>query len=275
MRIRNGVALAAAVIIGVGVGIPAIASAATAPGLTYYGCIRTAGTYSRMLTNVYEHPVTCPRGSFGISWNQTGTPGDTGATGPQGPAGASYAPVTAVAVTSVTNDPDSGNHGTWATDTFTRSMTVTRHGAVAVSDCGGTATNGIAACWYYTAAMTDSGSFLTVAGANSPQAGTVISGTLAGTMSGGSNYEFYAASGAPSAATVPASFDASGGSGSGTWPERFFPAGTAFGGMNEINWVYTYTAPTTCERWADAFDNGDGSLPADGDITGVNACKAG
>lgn len=267
MRIRKIIGLAVAAAVASGLAVPIIASAATTPaaGLAYYGCIRTTGTYNRMLTNVYEHPVTCPSGSFGISWNQSG---------PAGPTGAGYAPVTATASTAISHDPDSGNNGNWATDTFTRSMTVTRHGAAAVSLCGGTATNGITSCFYYTAAMTDSGSFLTVAGAKSPDAGTLISGTLSGTMSGGSNYEFYATSGAPSASGVPAAFNASAGSGSGTWPERFFPAGTLFGGMNEINWVYTYTAPTTCEQWVDAYNNGGGSGSSAGDITGVNACKA-
>jgi hypothetical protein len=153
-------------------------------------------------------------------------------------------------------------------------MTVTRHGSAAVSNCGGNATNGITSCWYYTASMTDTGSFITVAGAKSPQAGVAISGTVAGSIAGGSDYEFYASSGSPSASGVPGTFDASGGSGSSTWPERFFPAGTSFGGVNEINWSYTYSAPNTCEQWTDAYNNSDGSVAADGDISGANACKA-
>lgn len=204
-----------------------------------------------------------------------GTSKDAGhVAGTNGTNGTSATPVTATASTAISDDADSGNSGNWAVDTLTRSMTVTRHGAAAVSNCGGTATNGITSCYYYTAAMTDSGSFVTDSGAKSPQAGTAISGVLSGTLSGGSNYEFYSSSGAPDASLVPATFDASAGSGSGTWPERFFPSGTSFGGVNEINWVYTYSAPTTCEQWTDSYDNSDGSLAADGDISGTNACKS-
>jgi hypothetical protein len=193
-----------------------------------------------------------------------------------GAAGASATPVTASAQTDITNDADSGNHGDWAVDTLTRQMTVTRHGAVAVSNCGGTATNGITSCYYYTALMTDTGSFTTNPGASSPNAGTTIKGVLSGTISGGSSFEFYSSSGTPNSGLVPASLDAgTNGTDSSVWPERFFAAGTNFGDVNEINWSYTYNAPTTCETWTDAFNNGDGGQSGDGDITGVNACTAG
>lgn len=269
----------------------ASASAATAPASNLYGCV-TAG---RALTGVYTAPgnfkgcpsgfaVTVTSGTAGAAGPKgatgatgpAGAQGPAGATGPQGPAGpsgASYQPVTASAQTDITNDADSGNNGNWALDTLTRQMTVTRHGQAAVSNCGGTATNGITGCWYYTALLTDSGSFTTDSGAKSPQAGVTINGVLSGEITGGSSFEFYAASGAPDGTLVPASLDAStAGTDSSDWPERFFPAGTAFGDVNEINWSYTYNAPATCETWTDAFDNTDGSLAADGDITGVNSC---
>ena len=293
-----GAAVAVALLAGGGTAYaiaasPAASAPAAIPAGTLHGCVSGS---TRTMERVYESNTagtTCPAGSFLVFWYTHGVKGATGpagpkgapgaagpagpkgATGPQGPAGpaGTYIPVTATATTAITSDADSGNHGNWAVDTFTRSMTVTRHGAAAVADCGGNATNGITSCWYYTASMTDSGSFTTDAGASSPQAGVAISGVLSGTLSGGSNYEFYASSDSPSAADVPATFDASSGSGSSTWPGHFFPAGTSFGGMNEINWVYTYSAPTTCEQWADAYNNSDGSLPADGDIQGINACK--
>lgn len=230
---------------------------------------------------MYDNPSAgnCPQNWLSIAWNVTGPQGPQGIQGLQGKTGAtgpagSYTPVTATASTAISNDTDSGAHGNWATDTITRSMTVTRRGAVAVSNCGGNASNGITSCYYYTAAMTDTGAFITLSGANSPQAGTAINGVLSGTLSGGSNYEFYATSGTPSASSVPATLDASSGSGSSTWPEHFFPAATSFGGMNEINWVYTYSAPTTCEQWVDAYNNSGGLLAADGDISGTNACKS-
>jgi len=172
------------------------------------------------------------------------------------------------ASTSVSNRDDSGNHGNWATDTFVRTASITRHEAAGVSDCGGGATS----CYYYTGSVTDSGSFVTDTGANSPNAGVKISGTVDGTMTGGSKIEFYASSNTPSAALVPATL--SGDSPSTTaWVEQFFPGGTVFSAPSLLNWSWNYQAPATCEQWVDAYNNSDGSLPADGDITGVNACK--
>lgn len=181
--------------------------------------------------------------------------------------------VTASATTLITNDQDSGFADNWAVDTLTRQMTVTRHGAVAVSDCGGTSTNGVTSCYYYTAIMTDAGSFTTIKSADSPNAGTPINGVLSGSIQGGSSYEFYASSGAPDGTLVTGSLDAgSSGTDSSHWPTRFFPKGTSFGGVNEINWSYVYNTPTTCETWTDAYNNGDGHGNGDGDITGVNQC---
>lgn len=266
------------------------------PAGTLHGCVSGS---ARTMEHVYESNTSgtsCPSGSFLVYWSVTGPAGKngtngkngtdgtngkngatgaTGAQGPAGPSGASYQPVTASAQTDITNDADSGGHGDWAVDTLTRQMTVTRHGAAPASDCGGTATNGVTTCYFYSALMTDEGSFTTDAGAKSPNAGTDISGVLTGSVSGGSSYEFYAASGSPDGTLVPATLDAtSAGTNSSNWPERFFPSGTAFGGMNEINWSYTYDAPTTCETWTDAYNNGGGSSSGAGDITGVNACKS-
>lgn len=57
------------------------ASASTA-GTTYYACVVTGGNHAlfpwHSLWKTSTSPVTCPEGSFSISWNQRG---------PQGPAG--------------------------------------------------------------------------------------------------------------------------------------------------------------------------------------------
>jgi hypothetical protein len=265
--------------------VTARAAAAPVPA-SLYGCDPSGHAEVPLLSSPSS---SCPAGSTSIvvgaqgpagpagakgATGAAGAKGATGATGPQGPAGTSYQPVTASAQTDIANDADSGNHGNWAVDTLTRQVTVTRHGQAAVSDCGGTATNGITACWYYTALLADAGSFTTDAGADSPNAGTAINGVLSGAISGGSSYEWYASSGTPDGTLVPATLDASSsGTNSSTWPERFFPSGTSFGGMNEINWSYNYTAPTTCEMWTDAFDNSGGSSASAGDIAGTNACK--
>lgn len=246
-------------------------STVVAKASNLYGCVGV----NRAITGVYTNAQNfkgCATG-FAITV-ASGVNGTDGTNGSPGQDGASYEPVTATATTSISNDSDSGNHGNWATDTLTRSMTVDRHSAVAVSNCGGDSSNGITTCWYYTASMTDTGSFITVDGADSPQAGVAISGTLAGNISGGSDYEFYASSGTPTSADVPGMLDASvNGTDSSHWVERFFPDSTSFGDVNEINWDYSYTAGATCEQWTDAYNNSDGSLPADGDITGINACS--
>jgi hypothetical protein len=298
-----GAAVAALALIGGGAALAATqtasAPAVSIPAGTLHGCV--AGS-SRTMEHVYESNTSgtsCPSGSFLVYWGVTGPKGATGAAGakgatgstgatgatgatgpagpqgPAGPSGASYEPVTASAQTDITNDADSGNNGNWAVDTLTRQMTVTRHGAAPAADCGGTATNGVTTCYFYTALMTDEGSFTTDSGAKSPNAGVTINGVLTGSITGGSSYEFYASSGSPDGTLVPSTLDAtSSGTNSSDWPERFFPSTVTFGGMNEINWNYTYDAPATCETWTDAFNNGGGSSSSAGDITGVNACKS-
>ena len=290
------IAVCAVAVLGGGTAIAAVAASSSAspsvsiPAGTLHGCVAGSG---RTMEHVYESNTSgtsCPSGSFLVYWGVTGPKGATGAagakgatgaagaTGPQGPAGpsgAGYEPVTASAQTDITNDADSGNNGNWAVDTLTRQMTVTRHAAAPASDCGGTATNGVTACWFYTALMTDEGSFTTDSGAKSPNAGVTINGVLSGSINGGSSYEFYASSGSPDGTLVPATLDAStSGTNSSDWPERFFAPGTSFGDVNEINWSYTYNAPKTCETWTDAFNNGGGSSSSAGDITGVNACTS-
>jgi hypothetical protein len=288
-------------LVGGGVALAATQASSSSPAVaipagTIHVCVTGP---QRLVEHDFESNTSgtsCPAGSFLEWWNvtgpkgatgaagakgatgATGAKGATGATGPQGPAGpsgAGYEPVTASAQTDITNDADSGNNGNWAVDTLTRQMTVTRHAAAPASDCGGTATNGVTACWFYTALMTDEGSFTTDSGAKSPNAGVTINGVLSGGINGGSSYEFYASSGSPDGTLVPATLDAStSGTNSSDWPERFFAPGTSFGDVNEINWSYTYNAPKTCETWTDAFNNGGGSSSSAGDITGVNACTS-
>jgi hypothetical protein len=101
MRVLAVAASAAAVLGG---GSFALASDSTpsagTTGTTYYACVVDVGTQLlfpwHSLWKVSTSPVTCPRGEFSISWNQTGPQGpagpqglkgDTGATGAQGPKG--------------------------------------------------------------------------------------------------------------------------------------------------------------------------------------------
>lgn len=220
-----------------------------------------------------------PKGDTGA----TGAQGATGPQGPAGPAGQNAQLVTATATTAVSDRSDSGHHGNWAKDAFNRAVTVTRHGAVAVSNCGGNATNGVTSCYYYTADLSDTGSFTTDSGANSPNAGTPINGVVTGTLTGSSKIEFYASSGTPDGSLVPTVYTGDA-LGSSAWITQFFPTtgttsgslnGTAFGSgpSNEINWAYHYAAQNTCETWDDNYNNGGGGQAGDGDITGVNHCS--
>jgi len=249
----------------------ALASAASGapaqPGGTVYACVASGGKLAFLETG--KVPYKCPSGDAMWKW---------AITGPRGPAGTGGGSATsATGTTAVTNYVDDGNNGDWAIDTFTRTMTVTEHSAVAVSNCGGTATNGITSCYYYTATMVDTGSFQTDEGADSPNAGVAIQGIVTGTLTGGSDFEFYATSASPSAGNVPATDNVAKDDYPSTtdWPEVFFPKGTSFSAtINELDWSFTYSAPNTCEKWVDAYNNGGGDEVADGDITGINHCTA-
>jgi hypothetical protein len=183
--------------------------------------------------------------------------------------GTASAAASASATTTFTAHLDSGNHGNWANDAFTREATVT---FVAVeptlTDCGAAATT----CFQYSGTIGDGGTFTAISGASSPQAGVTMTGTPSGTFSGGSDVTFFASSDTASASGVPTSVSGAGVS-TTDWVEQFFPKGTTFGtGPVLSNWGWAYSSPRTCENWVDAAANSSGSLPADGDITGVSHC---
>jgi hypothetical protein len=247
-------------------------SHAAATPVTYFGCVE--GT-SQTLEKVRSVPfASCPKGAVKIFWDQKGP---KGATGPQGPAGPQGPPgptdLTVTATTNVSNRDEPGGNGNWATDTFVRTLTVTRHEATAVANCGG----GVAECWYYTGTISDSGTFLTDAGAFTPNqggsdTGDKISGTVAGNFTGGSAIEFYASSNAPNASLVPSAVSGDNPS-TGDWYQQAFPSGTVFSGAaNLINFSWTYNAPGTCEQWVDAYNNGGGQGSGAGNIAGINQC---
>ncbi len=184
--------------------------------------------------------------------------------------GTANAATNASATTAFHAHPDSGNHGTWATDDFTRTASVTYVGvAPALSDCGSAATS----CFQYQGLIKDVGSFSVISGAKSPQAGVTVTGTPSGPFLGGSDVKFFSSSDTASASGVPASVTGAGPVSTTNWVEQFFPAGTTFGsGPDLTDWIWGYSSPATCENWVDAIYNSSGSLPADGDITGVSHC---
>lgn len=195
-----------------------------------------------------------------IGTGAQGPKGDTGATGPAGKDGKD-AIVSVTAMSSLTNRPDSGGHGDWATDTLTRNVSITRASAVDADKCGAAAT----VCWLYTGSIADNGTFTTITGAMSPNAGDLIAGTVNGTVTGAAKIQFYASSDAPNPALVDATVDGSAHP-TGEWAKMFFPAGTVVTVADMRDWGWTYDAATICNKWVNAKAGNTG------DITGVNAC---
>jgi hypothetical protein len=204
-----------------------------------------------------------------------------------GPASARILPaaVTATATTRIADDPDSG-HGTpavWATDTITRTVTVTKGTQVSGTACGLAASAG---CWSFTAALSDSGTFVTIPGAGTPNqacagcAGELIrSPAVSGVIAGNYQVTFDASYPVADASLVGKNHDdhnlpASPPFTSTTWGEQFFPAGTSFGSVAGHAYTWTYQVMTggfpffTTQRWTDSSSNNDGNSPLAGNITG-------
>jgi hypothetical protein len=264
---------------GGGYALASTSSVHSISGTAYAGCVKTSGTPIRILFDVHAgNPVTCPRGSFRITWNQNGPQGPAGPAGPAGPQGlpGSDALLTVQATTTITAWPESSG---WADDNFTRIVSLTRQHAASASHCGASATQ----CWFYTEALADNGTFTTVDGHASPNGSSsdTIHGADQGTMVGGGKLEFYASSDIPNPSLVPATANGSAKPSSTTdWYKLFFAAGTQFGlasGSNApwltYDWLYTATSPNTCEAWNDGINPGDdGQGAGDGNITGVSHC---
>jgi hypothetical protein len=284
-----GISAAVAVVLGSGaVALAASNGASQTAAATattdVHGCIATS--QNRTLVNVYKDAgvgLKCPKGSFGPvdlqgepgAQGKTGPAGPKGATGPAGPQGPAgpggdSGVLTVTGTTNVTGWAESSG---WATDAFTRVLSLTRQHAADSAKCGGTPT-----CWFYTGTLTDNGSFQTVSGAPSPNGSSAakVAGILDGTMQGTAAFQFYASSGAPDGSLVPVSADGSAKPASTTgWGELALPAGTTFAGVQLTAYSWTYTAPSTCEKWLDQINPGDdGQGAGDGNITGVNACTA-
>lgn len=179
------------------------------------------------------------------------------------------APATVTQVTHVVNRPDGGNGGTWAYDSFARTLTV----SVAVPQPAGTPAGDTA----YTATVADKGTFTTVQGSLTPNqavAGAKVGHAVKGTLAGGISYTVTAPSADALTAVAamaendnfaaPAAADTT-----ANWPERAFTPATGVTVTEGSAWSWTYA--TACEKWTDSASNGDGNLPADGNITG-KAC---
>lgn len=207
--------------------------------------------------------ATGPQGPQGPA----GPAGATGATGAQGPAGES-AMQTLTTSTQVTEWLD---YGGWATDAFTRTMSLTRQYQVPSTACKGTPV-----CWFYTGTITDDGNFVAVDGHVGPNTSfsTTIAGAVTGTMVGGGTFEFYASSGDIAASRVPSTqVGKTNGVTTANWGRLAFPSGTTFinssgtSPLTAYKWIYSAGCPE--QTWVDQINPGDdGKGPTDGNVTG-------
>jgi hypothetical protein len=206
-------------------------------------------------------------------------------------------PVTSV--THITNRADGGGGGTWAYDTFSRTLTVNYLGKVTPAEIA--ANPALASTPYkYNAQVQDAGSFRDIPGALTPDQGGNDAGKVlkpvqvSGPMSGFGQFNVFYASAKAHEGLAPISLRGVAVNAlypSSTWPELAFPAGTTFSGVNEAVYDYNYQAvPFTKhvarfvngkwviqtihgfkQHWEDSSWNGDGQLPrGDGNITGLN-----
>ncbi len=252
----------------------------------YYAMTGTscASGYTRLTFN-----QTGPKGATGAAGAKgaTGSKGATGTTGPTGPAGAqgpagpagptgTSAVLTVSGTTNVTDWPESSG---WASDDFTRLVTVTRQHASDNSHCGGAPT-----CWFYTFELTDNGAFTTVNGTASPNGSSTdqVTGAFTGTMQGTAAGSFYSDSGTPTG-TIPVSASGTAKPATTTtWATLALPAGaTAYGTkLTAYSWDYNLTiaAGAGCttashQEWLDQINPGDdGQGAADGNIVGTTNC---
>jgi len=178
-------------------------------------------------------------------------------------------PATETAVTHVYNAPDSGNGGTWATDAFDRTLTVTLDSPQPASVPVGFLA--------YTATVSDTGTFTAIAGALTPNQvipGQKVSHAVNGTLSGSAAYTIVAPAADNLGAVLPANLNAGGTALAGQYSTSLWPAQAFSPSAGVIvtlgNWSWTYATPAG-ESWTDGSTTGDGNLVADGNITGLLA----
>jgi hypothetical protein len=188
---------------------------------------------------------------------------------------ASAAPSPAVtARTQLSNRGDGGGNGDWATDAMTRTLTIIHTGGA-----------------NYVATITDTGRFVTIPHAFTPNqggadAGLRIAELLPGTFTGKASYSF-TANRRPQASLVPRAESGTPSAGPSTtslWYEQAFPAGTTFGGTGITTWGWSYSATAVtfgrsggfslcAQKWSDASNNNGGQDANSGNITG--SCPSG
>lgn len=182
------------------------------------------------------------------------------------------------ATTHLVSRPDSGNHGDWALDSFTRSVTICE--VPIVLNKSDVQPNTVGKSNYH-AVVSDTGTFVTNGGTSlSPNVGANLRAGVKGVMSGGFTVDFVAASHFATYSNlygVPGhnSYSGTAPVGTSAWVGSEF---SDFGNQASIgdDWSWKYTADcagqglkgTGLENWTDANPTAGGA-PTDGDITGA------
>lgn len=171
-----------------------------------------------------------------------------------------HGPAPVTASTAITGRPDSGGNGTWATDSMTRTITITSLGSGS-----------------YTATLKDTrGTFTTGRGDfvpnQSASPGVKFTQRITGMFSGTASFSFTATA-APDGKLVPRRATGAGPTDTSDWFKLAFPAGTVFGGTGILNtWGWSYATPmcltisrnrltVTHQSWNDFATNNGGQGP--------------
>lgn len=275
MNIRQKIAAIGAAAVAVGVGSFFIVNAASASRAitaskdkpVLWGCINpsTNGLVGGRfyLYNGSNRYPGCASWAERVYWSAgNGAPGSD-----------ATVPEQSQAVSTVSDWPETSG---WATDAFTRTVVVTRQNEVDATKCGSSAQQ----CYFYTAQLSDNGSFDAVNGKPAPN--TALGGTISapadapihGSMVGGGKIEFYASSNHPDGSLVPAVQKGRGSVGTTDWAKQFFPSGTQFGAFNFTTYQWTYNAGCADQTWVDGINPGDdGHGAGDGNITAACPTK--
>lgn len=275
MNVRKKIAAIAAAAVAIGVGsFLAVNAASASRAITaskdkpvLWGCINPS-TNGLVGGRFYEYDGSnrypgCSSWAERVYWSAgNGAPGSD-----------ATVPEQSQAVSTVTNWPETSG---WAVDNFTRTAVVTRQNEVDASKCGSSA----AQCYFYTAQLSDNGTFDAVDGKPAPN--TTLGGTITapadapvhGSMVGGGKIEFYASSNHPDGSTVPAVQNGKGSFGTTDWVKQFFSSHTQFGTFTFVSYDWIYDAGCSDQMWDDSINPGDdGQGAGDGNITA--ACPAG
>ncbi len=179
-------------------------------------------------------------------------------------------------VTTVQNRSDNGygdngsGSGVWAKSAFTRTVVLCEKAPVVPAAAAATIVN-------YTATVSDSGTFVTLGGADlAPDHGGALVAGIPGTVVGGftatftalANFEGFDDSNLKDKTIIgdPASPQTPANPSTGQWVKSMFPAATSFAGnsLDGDSWGWTYK---TCnEQWIEA------AAGHTGNITGSQAC---